>query len=122
MVAADEDGVTGSAAVGGAGQDSRTRRRLPEQPAYHLSRDIGQVDQVYQHRDYGVALGNKQATPQGATHAVLPIWGIDDGHTRIRCEARAGEDISRTISLGTNDNHDRVATAIPQHRDRAQQP
>ena len=122
MVAADEDGVTGPAAVGGAGQDSRTRRRLAEQPAYHLSRDIGQVDQVYQHRDYEVPLGDKQATPQGATHALLPIWGIDHSHTRIRCEARAGEDISRTVCLGTNDNHDRVATAIPQHRDRAQQP
>ena len=64
MVAADEDGVTGPAAVGSAGQDSRARRRLAQQPEYHLSGDIWQVDEVYQHRDYGVPLGDKQATQQ----------------------------------------------------------
>jgi hypothetical protein len=59
MVAADEDGVAGPAAVGGAGQNGWARRRLAEQAAYHLSRDIGQVDEVHQYRRYVIALHGK---------------------------------------------------------------
>ena len=105
-----QDRVSGPAAIGRAGQDGRARRRLaratgvPPQPSHRA----GRRDAPARLATTGLALGDMQAAAASElTHAVLPVRGIDDGDTRIRCKARAGEDISRAVGLAAEDHHDR---------------
>src|SRR6188472_1587359 len=102
--------MAGAAAVRRAGQDSRARRRIAEDTAYHLSCYIGKVDEMHQHCLQPVLPNGLQGSPQRATHALLPVGRLHHSYLWVRRKVRAGKEIAYEVGLGAKDDDDRIAT------------